>query len=217
MTDTTPDDAELLARHVAGDPNAFGVLVQRHRDRLWAVALRTLGDREEAADALQDAFVSAFRRAESFRGDAAFTTWMHRIVVNACLDRVRRRKARPSEPLPEDDDRMEELGETLDEDPAAAVEERDVVLKALRTLPDAQRDAIVLVDMEGYPVEEAAKILGCAVGTIKSRCARGRAKLLPLLRHLRSPDPSGNPADGQGVAPSRVTMLDDTKRGGGDA
>lgn len=215
MIEAAPD-AELLARHVAGDPDAFGVLVQRHRDRLWAVALRTLGDREEAADALQDAFVSAFRRAESFRGDAAFTTWMHRIVVNACLDRVRRRKARPAEPLPEDDDRMEELGETLDEDPAAAVEERAAVLEALRTLPDPQRNAIVLVDMEGYPVEEAAKILGCAVGTIKSRCARGRAKLLPLLRHLRSPDPPGNPADGQAVAPSRVTMLDETKGGGGD-
>jgi RNA polymerase sigma factor (sigma-70 family) len=216
VTEAAPDDAELLARHVAGDPHAFGVLVQRHRDRLWAVALRTLGDREEAADALQDAFVSAFRRAESFRGDAAFTTWMHRIVVNACLDRVRRRKARPAEPLPEDEDRMAELGQAVDVDPAATVEDRSVVLQALRTLPDPQRNAIVLVDMEGYPVEEAAKILGCAVGTIKSRCARGRAKLLPLLRHLRSPDPSGNPATGQPVPPKTVSTLDETQRGGGN-
>jgi RNA polymerase sigma-70 factor, ECF subfamily len=217
VTATEPDDAELLARHVAGDPHAFGVLVQRHRDRLWAVALRTLGDREEAADALQDAFVSAFRRAESFRGDAAFTTWMHRIVVNACLDRVRRRKARPAEPLPDDVDRMEELGETLDEDPAAAIEQRSAVLRALRTLPEPQRAALVLVDMEGYPVEEAARILGCAVGTIKSRCARGRAKLLPLLRHLRMPDPPGNPTGDGAVPPtSGVTMLDEQRRGGGD-
>jgi RNA polymerase sigma-70 factor (ECF subfamily) len=216
VTEAAPDDAELLARHVAGDPHAFGVLVQRHRDRLWAVALRTLGDREEAADALQDAFVSAFRRAESFRGDAAFTTWMHRIVVNACLDRVRRRRARPAEALPEDEDRMAELGQAVDVDPAATVEDRSVVLQALRTLPDPQRNAIVLVDMEGYPVEEAAKILGCAVGTIKSRCARGRAKLLPLLRHLRSPDPSGNPATGQPVPPKTVSTLDETQRGGGN-
>jgi RNA polymerase sigma-70 factor (ECF subfamily) len=217
VTAAEPDDAELLARHVAGDPHAFGVLVQRHRDRLWAVALRTLGDREEAADALQDAFVSAFRRAESFRGDAAFTTWMHRIVVNACLDRVRRRKARPAEPLPDDVDRMEELGETLDEDPAAAIEQRSAVLRALRTLPEPQRSAIVLVDMEGYPVEEAARILGCAVGTIKSRCARGRAKLLPLLRHLRTPDPPGNPTGDGAVPPtSTVTMLNEQRRGGGD-
>jgi RNA polymerase sigma factor (sigma-70 family) len=212
VTDEGPDDATLMARHVAGDPDAFGIIVQRHRDRLWAVAIRTLGDREEAADALQDALVSAFRRAESYRGDAAVTTWMHRIVVNACLDRIRRRKARPSEPLPEDEDRMEELGETLEADPAAALEERSAVLQALRTLPEPQRAAIVLVDMEGYPVEEAARILDCAVGTIKSRCARGRAKLLPLLRHLRT----GNQAGGSTVPPSTVTMLDEQRRGGGD-
>ncbi|MGH3485853.1 MAG: RNA polymerase sigma factor SigM [Nocardioidaceae bacterium] len=212
MTDEGPDDATLMARHVAGDPDAFGIIVQRHRDRLWAVAIRTLGDREEAADALQDALVSAFRRAESYRGDAAVTTWMHRIVVNACLDRIRRRKARPAVPLPEDEDRMEELGETLEEDPAAALEERSAVLQALRTLPEPQRAAIVLVDMEGYPVEEAARILDCAVGTIKSRCARGRAKLLPLLRHLRT----GNQPSGSAVPPATVTMLDEQRRGGGD-
>src|SRR6266699_5648147 len=93
--DAQPPDAELLRRHVEGDPDAFGQLFVRHRDRLWAVAVRTLSDPEEAADALQDAMISAFRRAESFRGDAAVTTWLHRIVVNACLDRMRRRAARP--------------------------------------------------------------------------------------------------------------------------
>src|SRR4051795_6340329 len=92
-------DQDLLALHVDGDPDAFGELVRRHRDRLWAVAVRTLGDREEAADALQDALLSAFRagRGAAFRGDAAPTTWLHRIVVNACLDRVRRRAARPTD------------------------------------------------------------------------------------------------------------------------
>jgi RNA polymerase sigma factor (sigma-70 family) len=215
VTDAEPSDAELLVRHVDGDPHAFGVLVQRHRDRLWAVAIRTLGDREEAADALQDAFVSAFRRADSFRGDAQFTTWMHRIVVNACLDRIRRRKARPTEPLPDDEDRMEELGEQPDHDPAAAVEERSAVLDALRTLPEPQRSAIVLVDMEGYSVEEAARILGCAVGTIKSRCARGRARLLPLLRHLRGADPAAQQAGGA-AAPSATAVVDEPTRGGGD-
>jgi len=215
VTDSEPSDAELLARHVGGDPHAFGVLVQRHRDRLWAVAIRTLGDREEAADALQDAFVSAFRRAESFRGDAQFTTWMHRIVVNACLDRIRRRKTRPTEPLPDDEDRMEELGEQPDLDPATTVEERSAILHALRTLPEPQRSAIVLVDMEGYPVEEAARIVGCAVGTIKSRCARGRAKLLPLLRHLRGADPAAQQAGGP-ATPAATTVRDEPRRGGGD-
>ena len=95
-----PSDADLLARHVAGDPDAFGLLVRRHRDRLWAVALRTLGDREEAADALQDALVSALRSAHTFQGRSQVTTWLHRIVVNACLDRARRAASRRADPVP---------------------------------------------------------------------------------------------------------------------
>src|SRR5580692_81794 len=89
-------DRDLLRLHVQGDSEAFGLLFVRHRERLWAVALRTLGDQEEAADALQDAMISAFRRAADFRGESAVTTWLHRIVVNACLDRLRRRAARPA-------------------------------------------------------------------------------------------------------------------------
>ena len=89
-------DADLLKAHVDGDPNAFGILFSRHRDRLWAVALRTAGGPDDAADALQDAMVSAFRRAGSFRGEAAVTTWLHRIVVNACLDQHRRRRNKPT-------------------------------------------------------------------------------------------------------------------------
>src|SRR5258707_1843280 len=95
------DDTSLLRAHAAGDPDAFAEIVRRHRDRLWAVALRTVGDREEAADAVQDALLSAFRGAARFRGDSAVTTWLHRIVVNACLDRIRRRQAHPTVPLPD--------------------------------------------------------------------------------------------------------------------
>jgi RNA polymerase sigma-70 factor (ECF subfamily) len=197
-----PDDRALLHAHVAGDPEAFGELFARHRDRLWAVALRTTGDPDEAADALQDAVVSAFRRADSYRGDAAVTTWLHRIVVNACLDRLRRRSARRTQALPED------LGERSPSDatastvpPSAAVvdpadlavdaERRAAVLAALDTLTPDQRAAVVLVDLEGCSVDEAAGLLGCAPGTVKSRCSRGRAKLLPLLVEHR---PTGNPA-----------------------
>lgn len=173
-------DAVLLAAHVAGDPDAFAELVRRHRDRLWAVALRTLGDREEAADAVQDALISAYRAAGSFRGDSAVTTWLHRVVVNACLDRIRRRTSRPTVPLPGED--------ILDPvpDTAGRVETALDVAAALATLPPEQRAALVLVDMQGWSVEEAARILAVAPGTIKSRCARGRARLLPLLRHLRN-------------------------------
>jgi RNA polymerase sigma-70 factor (ECF subfamily) len=188
-------DAELLARHVAGDRTAFGVLVARHRDRLWAIALRTLGDREEAADALQDALVSALRSAHTFQGRAAVTTWLHRIVVNACLDRARRAATRRTGSLdamdgPDDRPPLDSLV------PAAEPAETLVIRQELRRelgaalaeLPDDQRAALVLVDMQGYPVAEAAEVLGVPVGTVKSRCARGRAKLLPLVRHLRAPD-----------------------------
>jgi RNA polymerase sigma-70 factor, ECF subfamily len=210
-----PDDRALLAAHLDGDADAFGTLFARHRDRLWAVALRTTGDPEEAADALQDAMVAAFRRAASYRGDAAVTTWLHRVVVNACLDRLRRRKVRLADPLPDDlDDRADRgslaTSDTMSghgtEDPADAAvthERRTAVLAALDTLPAEQRAALVLVDMEGYSVEETAAILECPPGTVKSRCSRGRARLLPLLTD-HAPDrapgrPPGNRPPGSRV------------------
>ncbi|CAN5120181.1 RNA polymerase sigma factor SigM [soil metagenome] len=185
-------DAELLAAHAGGDRDAFAELVHRHQDRLWAVALGTLRDREEAADALQDALLSAYRAAGSYRGDAAVTTWLHRIVVNACLDRVRRARVRPTVPLPEDGP-----GEPVEPDRS---DQRDTVLsvrEALRRLPVEQRAAITLVDLHGFPVAEATQILEIPEGTVKSRCARGRVRLAQLLGHLR-----GNPATVPDVQPA---------------
>jgi len=178
-------DEDLLAAHVAGDPDAFTTLVARHRDRLWAVALRTMRNPEDAADALQDAYISAFRRASTFRGDAQVTTWLHRVVVNACLDRLRRMKSRATDPLPDDPDRAGELAAVIGLDPLEAREQQSVVAAALAQLNPDQRAALVLVDMEGYSVDEAAVILGCPPGTVKSRCARGRARLVPLLAELK--------------------------------
>lgn len=198
--DETTGDQELLARHVAGDPDAFSELVRRHRDRLWAVALRTLGDREEAADALQDALLSAFRAAHTFRGQSAVTTWLHRITVNACLDRLRKTASRRTSPV-DDTDRFEQL---LDphESAEAPMERQDLhrqLLAALAQIPEDQRAALVLVDMQGYPVAEAARILGVPTGTVKSRCARGRSRLLPMVTHLRA-DTVGNEAvEGEGT------------------
>jgi len=184
-------DAELLQAHVAGDPDAFALLVGRHQDRLWAIALRTMRNPEDAADALQDAYISAFRRAGSYRGEALVTTWLHRVVVNACLDRIRANKVRSADPLPEDPDRRASLGTTEQPDPLERQERRSTVGSALAQLNPDQRAALVLVDMEGYSVEEAAAMLGCAPGTIKSRCSRGRARLVPLLSHLRTGDEAG--------------------------
>jgi RNA polymerase sigma-70 factor, ECF subfamily len=207
-----PSDAELLRRHVAGDPDAFSELFRRHRDRLWAIAIRTLADPEEAADAVQDAMISAFRRAGSFRGDSAVTTWLHRIVVNACLDRLRRKAVRPA--ASGADERALDnlaLGHAV-ADPSAASDTSLDVRDALRTLPPDQQAALVLVDMLGYPVADAAAVLGISPGTVKSRCARARARLLPRLEHLRrgssgSPAPEGNRSTAPNVSPAQ---------GGGD-
>lgn len=190
LSDTS--DQDLLSAHVAGDPDAFGELVRRHRDRLWAVALRTLGDREEAADAVQDALVSAFRAAHTFRGQSAVTTWLHRITVNACLDRVRKASSRKTSPM-DDTERLEQLLEPHEsaEEPAQREDLHRELLAALAKLPVDQRAALVLVDMQGYPVAEAARVLGVPTGTVKSRCARGRARLLPMVSHLRG-DPEDN-------------------------
>jgi RNA polymerase sigma-70 factor (ECF subfamily) len=219
MSGTVPgeerSDRQLWGDHRGGDPEAFGVLVHRHRDRLWAVALRTTGNPEDAADALQDALVSAYVRSGSYRGDAAVTTWLHRIVVNACLDRLRRNKVRLADPLPDDLDDVAARGAVVagsvaDDEPAAhaeADERRRQVLAALDRIAPEQKVALVLVDMEGYPVEEAARILDCPTGTVKSRCARGRARLAQELRGTGLlPEPS-DPGDrpGSGTETGRST------------
>ena len=198
--DTDEDDRALLAAHAAGDAFAFGRLVTRHQERLWAVAVRTLGDREEAADALQDALLKAYRAAGSYRGDARVTTWLHRIVVNACLDRVRRRAVRATVPLPEQER----------PDPRDDLAARETALEleaALAALPLEQRTAIVLVDVQGLPVADAARVLGVPIGTVKSRCSRGRARLALTLGHLR------NRPDGAAVPPEPAHVGDDPLAG----
>ncbi len=186
MSIPEPSDAQLLKSHVEGDAQAFGLLFERHRERLWAVALRTAGSPDDASDALQDAMVSAFRRAGSFRGEAAVTTWLHRIVVNACLDQHRRRRTRPTTTW------IESLHESAHDVDDISNRELQIELeRAMVELPDEQRAAIVLVDVEGYSVAEAADILECPPGTVKSRCARGRAKLAARLTAVRNPDGPG--------------------------
>ena len=199
MTDARTD-TELLLAHRQGDPDAFGVLFGRHRDRLWAVALRTTGNPEDAADGLQDAIVAAFTRADSFRGESQVTTWLHRITVNACLDRLRRNKVRRADPLPEDADQRPHRDTDSDVagDPASAAERgdrRSAVLAALQQISADQRAALVLVDMQGYSVEEAATILDCPTGTVKSRCARGRSRLAELLRGTSADPAASDPHD----------------------
>src|SRR5580700_8240810 len=203
-----PSDASLLRRHADGDADAFGLLFRRHKDRLWAVALRIACDPDDAADALQDAMISACRRAGDFRGESAVTTWLHRIVVNASLDLLRRKASTRSVNWSGDPDelalpepRADGRGAGVRAGRADAIDTRIDVDAALRALPLPQRAALVLVDMLGYPVAEAAVILGISEGTVKSRCARGRTRLVPYLSHLRANYPAqGNQPVADGVS-----------------
>lgn len=166
-------DVALVDAYREGNADAFGVLFERYKDKMWAVALRTTRDQELAADAVQEGFIAAFRRIDSFRGDAQFSTWLHRIIVNSSLDRLRRLK--PTQEWPEYDivDKRDEHAQT---------DVRLDVREALDKLPQGQRVCLVLLEMEGLSVAEVAQQLGIAEGTVKSRCARGRTALAALLR-----------------------------------
>lgn len=197
------DDRRLIAAHLSGDPDAFSSIVRRHADRLWAVALRTTGDPEEAADAVQDAMISALRYADRYRGDAAVSTWLHRIVVNAALDRMRRRGSRPSVPLGERD-----LPTGTDQH--AATVARIDVHAALARLPQAQRVALVLVDLEDVPVAEVAQLLGVAEGTVKSRCSRARIAMARILAGEQSG--TDQHAEGRSRHPGRAAARAGSER-----
>jgi RNA polymerase sigma-70 factor (ECF subfamily) len=169
-------DAELLAAHVAGDRYAFEQLFYRHHRQLHRVARLTTRSPEDAEDALQEAMVSAHRNAGSFRHDAAVGSWLHRIVVNACLDRLRRNKSHLTTAL-------EDSYSVADR--TAQVETAIAVHRALMRLPVEQRAAVVAVDMHGYSVADTAAMLGVAEGTVKSRCARARTRLAAILGYLQ--------------------------------
>lgn len=176
-------DVELLHAHVGGQRHAFAELLRRHKDHLWQTALRTSYTREDAADSLQDALLSAHRTAGSFRAEAEVRSWLHAIVVNACLDKIRRNKTRRAISLS-----PENMPEPRDErDDFAELEMSIVVDRALFALPPDQRAALIAIDLEGYSVSEAAAMLGVPEGTIKSRCARARQRLQERLEFLRDP------------------------------
>ena len=184
MSSTTePGAAEARALEAAqrGDVAAFNELVLAHQTTVYNVALRSLGSPEDAADATQDAFISAYRAIREFRG-GSFKAWLLRIAVNACYDTLRRRQRRPSSSL----EVVLEGGET---DPGLAdrrigperaalgAETAAAIQAALLTLPEEQRALVVLCDVQGLSYEEAAEVTGAALGTVKSRLSRARARL----------------------------------------
>jgi RNA polymerase sigma-70 factor (ECF subfamily) len=177
------DESELVERSRAGDLDAFNQIVAAYQDLVYNVCLRMLGNRQSAEDVAQEAFFSAFRNVARMRGPTV-RAWLLRIASNASIDEIRRRKRQPQLSLdmsPGD----EEPGRQIEvPDPAAGPEElalrwelRAALQAELLRLPDDQRLAVVLCDVQGLSYEEIAAAMGSSVGTVKSRISRGRARL----------------------------------------
>ena len=196
MVDREPDEL-LVRRFLAGEQAAFASLVERHQGRVYNVCLRVLGDPEDARDATQDAFVSALRKLGQFRGDAAFSTWMHRIAINACYDAMRKRRRQPMLRLVADEGPDPDPGPPVS-DHADEVAGAIDVASALLGVPEEFRVALVLADVQDMAYEEIARVLDVPVGTVKSRVHRGRvalARAMGVDRGDRGPsrEPSERP------------------------
>ncbi len=167
-------DDELVERYLRGDRGAFAELVARHERRVYNLAFRMLGRREDADDAMQEAFLACLRKLGGFRGTSAFTTWLHRVTVNVCYDALRKRaRERPT-------------GEEVEPPPGpdhadAAIAGVDVQ-RALLRIPEEFRAVLVLHDVQGVPHDGIAQAIGIPVGTVKSRLHRGRVALARVLR-----------------------------------
>jgi RNA polymerase sigma-70 factor, ECF subfamily len=169
-----PTDQDLVRRFQNGEQQAFVLLMTRHERRIYNLSYRMLGRQEDARDATQDAFLSCFRHLGSFRGDSAFSTWIHRVAVNACYDLLRKRG-----PLVSLEERLGEPAVTPDHADQTALSAD--VQQALLSIPPEFRAAVVMHEILDLPVEEIAEALELPIGTVKSRLHRGRAALGRIL------------------------------------
>jgi RNA polymerase sigma-70 factor (ECF subfamily) len=173
-------DAELVDAAQGGDRDALEQLLRRHHDRVRALARRLCGNDADAADATQEALLAIVRGLDRFDGRAAFTTWLHRVATNACLDELRRRARRPQPAADSTFERAESGRDT-----AEVVSARIVVDAALATLPLEFRAAVVLRDLCALDYAEIGEVLDIPPGTVRSRIARGRAA---IAAHLGNPE-----------------------------
>ncbi|MBR3929642.1 MAG: sigma-70 family RNA polymerase sigma factor [Clostridia bacterium] len=177
------DDDRLVDMALEGDSRAFEILMEKHEAKMYAVALRMCKNREDAQDCLQDAMLRVYKALPTFKGQSSFSTWAYRITMNTCLDDLRRKKVRAASSL----DQMLEVGwAPVDENNTAErhLENSELkrnLSKAIHSLPEEMRAAIVLRDVQGFSYEEIAGILSTNVGTVKSRISRGREKLREIL------------------------------------
>ena len=184
-TDVSDDDRRLIALVLAGRTDAFGELVERYQHRVFSVALRVLNNRDDAADATQDAFVNAYQSLKSFHGDSEFFTWLYRIAFNTAISAKRRKKPTASlEGLADGDAGFAPADRSVDAPPAARVERNEderTLHEAIDRLSSEHRSVLVLKDIDGLKYEEIAEIEGVPIGTVRSRLHRARLELRALL------------------------------------
>lgn len=193
-----PDETKLLERLRAGDADAFEELVRTHGGRMLSVAKRMLRNEDDAGDAVQDAFLSAFRAIERFEGGSQLGTWLHRIVVNAALMKLRTRRRKPEEPLDPllprflEDGHMAEPARSWAVPGDEAIERRELrelVFEQIAALPETYRTILLLRDVEGLDTDETAAALAISTGAVKTRLHRARQALRGLLEpHLAAQD-----------------------------
>lgn len=177
------EDSFLIKQAIRGDAYAFEQLMRKHEGRMYSVALRMFGNREDAQDCVQDAMLHIYRALDRFKGQSSFSTWVYRITMNTCLDELRRRKARASTSL----DALLENGwaptneKDNPEQSAIEAERRRALSKAIQSLPEDMRSVIILREMQGLSYEEISDVLSVNMGTIKSRISRAREKLRQLI------------------------------------
>ncbi len=183
MTHRAAEDVDLIARYLRGDTSAFDELMRAHEDRVFGICLRMLRDREAALDVTQETFLTVFRKADRYKAEAAFSTWLYRVTMNACYDYLRRTKRRKASALPEGFDPADPRAG----DPLESADVRPDIEAALAEIPEEFRAAIVLVDLHGLAIDQTAEILGVPPGTVKSRLFRGRRQLAAILGNLSPP------------------------------
>lgn len=187
-------DELLLRRAQSGDPEAFERLMEPLEQLVWRVCWHYTGNREAAEDCGQEAMIRIWRNLANYRGDCALESWVYRIAANCCMDWLRKKKRDQSvsmEPLAEQGfDPADDAPGT--EEQAIAKDERERLREAIAILPDDQREALILTQLEKVPYEEAARVLGVSEGTVKSRVNRAKARLKEILSEERELSPPGN-------------------------
>jgi RNA polymerase sigma-70 factor, ECF subfamily len=182
-------DAELIARAQRGDEGAFAALFEAHKRRVYSLCLRMTGDTAEAEDLAQEAFLQLFRKIATFRGESAFSTWLHRLVVNVVLMHLRKKGLQQVSLDEPDASQDEPLKREYGDDDKRLLHsiDRITLSRAIEALPPGYRAVLVLHDVEGYEHNEIAQILNCSVGNSKSQLHKARLKLREVLRSQRLP------------------------------